>query len=126
MTSTDLFPYMESYTLVLGSILVVASGRLGWDDKVAYLALITMALDVCETLVQRRGVLAYPEQLWWWTIAMGKLCNMAKWACFTSSICVVAISFVFGRHEIKHRRTRTRHHYSSASPPVSPSKVTVG
>ena len=120
MANTDLFPVVESYTVVLGACLVVAGRRFRWkDDKVAYLALVTMALDVFETLVHRRGSLMYPEKLSGLTIALGSLATQAKWLFFTGSMMLVALSFVFGQ-KTERRRHRKSLRTSVSSPTASP------
>jgi hypothetical protein len=94
--NTHLFPYMETYAIILGSFLVVTAKRLGWKEDIAFLAVIAMLFDVCETLVQRYGSQVYPEKLSENIIALGSLCCQAKWILVGTCSILVTLSFLLG------------------------------
>jgi hypothetical protein len=94
--NTNLFPYMETYAIILGAFLVVTAKRLGWKEDIAFLAVIAMLFDVCETLVQRYGSQVYPEKLSENTIALGSLCSQAKWILVGTCSILVILSFLLG------------------------------
>lgn len=106
--NTDLFPFMQSYALVMGSLLVIAAQRMKWKDEIAWLAVLTMLLDACETLVQRRGSKLYPEHLSALTIAGGSICCQLKWLFSGASILLLAFAFLFGTRRPESFKKRSR------------------
>jgi hypothetical protein len=90
--NVDLFPYMEAYTMIIGSLLVRGARRMGWNDQIAALAAIIMISDVAETLVLREGCVhqGHPDYLSDTTILFASACNQLKWilfgACFTVAL----------------------------------------
>jgi hypothetical protein len=95
----DLFPYMESYTLAMGSLLVMGARRMGWNDQIAALAAIIMMLDVGETVVLRQGCVeslqgAAPDYLSDTTILFASVCNQLKWILFGAASVTIALLFV--------------------------------
>jgi hypothetical protein len=96
--TVDLFPYMESYTLVMGSLLVKGARRMGWNDQIAALVVISiMMFDVVETLILRQGCVLpiAPDYLSDTTIRLASACNQLKWILFgVVSVTIVLSSFV--------------------------------
>ena len=107
--NTELFPFMESYALIMGSLLIIAARRMNWKEEIAFLAIFTMLCDAGETLVQRRGSQVYPEQLSATTIAAGSLFCQVKWLLVGLSALLVSVSVVMGkpRHKKSRRANKT-------------------
>lgn len=76
--SSNLFPYMECYTLLLAAMLMLATRRQGWDERLSLLPLLTMLLDCGETVILQESC-RRTEELPDTVIRVGALCNQAKW-----------------------------------------------
>jgi hypothetical protein len=91
--NVDLFPFMESYTLAMGSLLVMGARRMGWNDHIAALAAIIMMFDVGETVIVRQGcVQGAPDYLSDTAIQVASACNQLKWTLFGAAIVTVLLS----------------------------------
>lgn len=90
----DLFPYMESYTLLFGGLLVKAARFASVDTDIALLMPVVMLCDVIETATSLYGCVLFPEKrLPALLIQIGGAANRLKWTLFT--VCNVALSFLF-------------------------------
>jgi hypothetical protein len=89
----DLFPYMEAYTMILGSLLVMGARRMGWNDQIGALAAITMMLDVGETVTLRQGcVQGPPDYLSDSAVFFASVCNQIKWTLFVGICATILLS----------------------------------
>lgn len=95
-SSVDLFPYMECYALLLAAMLMNATRRQGWDERFSLLPLVTMLLDIGETVIlqescrrtQASGMLSDR------VIQVGAWFNRAKWVSVGMIVPVIAYAFV--------------------------------
>ena len=78
----DLFPYMESYTICMGALLVMAARRQGWKENLAHLITATLIMDVGETTIVQHGAKFDPDYLSNTTIKIASFCNKLKWILF--------------------------------------------
>jgi hypothetical protein len=92
--SMDLFPLMESYTLCLGSLLVLVARRQGLKDRISMIALAVMLCDVGETFILRRGCRNPPPYLPSSTIKLSSLCNILKWILLSVSLGILSLLFL--------------------------------
>jgi hypothetical protein len=92
--SIDLFPLMESYTLCLGSLLVLGARRQGIKDRISMIALAVMICDVGETFILRSGCRNPPEYLSSSMIKLSSLCNILKWILLSASLGILSLLFL--------------------------------
>ena len=94
----DIFPYMESYTLVLGALLVNVARRASVSEQIALLAPLTMMFDVIETLIPAYGCFLYPdERLSTELIQVSSLANQLKWVIFGFSLILSVVLFAMSK-----------------------------
>lgn len=95
----DLFPYMESYAVCLGALLVMASRcHEKWIDSIANLSVVILLLDIGETLVVQYAAQHHPDYLVSETVIMvGSVCNQLKWTVFAVSVGLVIVGFLLPR-----------------------------
>jgi len=96
-TEWDLIPFVLSYIMFIGSGLVYASKRAGWNDTIAYIVVITLVSDIVETAIILRGCYVYPdslEPLWLYQIA--SMANQAKWISFVGATSLIPVLLVLG------------------------------
>ena len=86
LSSWDYFPYMESYVILLGSLLVRAARKTGVREEVAYAAPAIMFFDVIENFVLGRACDLSPNSLDANTLLIGTLANQTKWLLFLSCV----------------------------------------
>ena len=90
----DLFPFMESYTLLFGGLLVKAARYASVDTDIALLVPVIMLCDVVETAIPAYGCVLYPEKrLPVILIQIAAAASRLKWTLFI--VCNVALSFLF-------------------------------
>lgn len=109
----DLFPYMEAYAVIFGTLLILGARRQGWDEKVAFLGAITMIMDVGETVILRRAcqlvvLVVVDEQpflsdVW---IQASSLFNQLKWVLFALSLFTIAAAFILPRRSISSNKKK--------------------
>eukprot|EP00571_Detonula_confervacea_P001924 CAMPEP_0172318572 /NCGR_PEP_ID=MMETSP1058-20130122/35246_1 /TAXON_ID=83371 /ORGANISM="Detonula confervacea, Strain CCMP 353" /LENGTH=125 /DNA_ID=CAMNT_0013033429 /DNA_START=188 /DNA_END=562 /DNA_ORIENTATION=+ len=76
----DLFPYMFSYTILLGSILVRVARSTKCPQAIAHVMSATLIMDIIESNVQLRGCKIYPNgRLDDRLVAIGSAANRMKW-----------------------------------------------
>jgi hypothetical protein len=94
----DVFPYMVSYTLVLGGLLVKVARRASVSEQVALLAPLLMMLDVVETVIPAYGCFLYPEErLSTELIQVSSLANQLKWVIFGCSLILLVVLFAMSK-----------------------------
>jgi hypothetical protein len=99
----DIFPYMESYTLVLGALLVKVARRASVSEQVCLLAPLVMMLDVVETLIPAYGCFLYPEErLSTELIQVSSLANQLKWVIFGFSLILSVVLFAMSKMKPAH------------------------
>ncbi len=86
LSSWDYFPYMESYVILLGSLLIRAARKTGVREEVAYAAPIIMIFDVVENIVLGRACDLSPNSLDATWLLIGSLANQMKWLLFLSCV----------------------------------------
>jgi hypothetical protein len=91
----DLFPYMESYSVILGALLVMGAARQKWDERVAWIGALTLLMDVGETLICRtasiRVVDEAPPLTDGW-IHAASIFNQLKWVMFGVAVATIVVS----------------------------------
>lgn len=94
--SVDLFPYMECYTLLLAAMLLQATRRQGWDERFSLLPLVTLFLDIGETVILQESCRRTQdsETLSDMVIQAGALFNQAKWVSVGMIAPVIAYAFL--------------------------------
>jgi hypothetical protein len=98
LAMVDIFPYMESYTLFFGGLLVKVARRANVSEKVALLAPLVMMLDVVETVIPAYGCFLYPEErLSAKLIHVASFANQLKWIVFHFGFVLLGILFVISK-----------------------------
>lgn len=98
LAMVDIFPYMESYTLVLGGLLVKVARRANVSEQVALLAPLVMMLDVVETVIPAYGCFLYPEErLSTQLIQVSSFANQLKWIIFSFSLALLVVLFAISK-----------------------------
>ena len=93
MSQWDLFPYMECYTLLLGSLLLQQARAAGLADSIAMIFPLVMIMDIIETTLPAWGCdrrALGPHGL---TIAAAA--NKYKWVLFGTGMCTLSVLFVY-------------------------------
>ena len=100
-TMLDLFPYMESYTVTLGFLLILGAKRQNWDDRVALASAATMAMDVGETVILRTACQVEEPLADGW-IQAASIFNQLKWVLFAVSVVTIIAAFILpGKKSVK-------------------------
>eukprot|EP01083_Nonionella_stella_P116512 346235_1 len=93
----DLFPYMFSYTILLGSILVRVARRTKSPQAIARIISVVLIMDIIESNVQLRGCNIYPNRrLDDRIVAIGSVANRIKWLLFGAALASIPVMLVFG------------------------------
>lgn len=90
----DLFPYMVSYTILIGSILVRVARSTKNPLAIAHIMSVTLIMDIIESSVQLRGCQIYPNsRLDDRIVAIGSAANQMKWVLFTVALASIPVMF---------------------------------
>lgn len=93
MAAWDLFPFMESYTLLLGGLLVQQAKISGVNEKIALIFPFVMICDVIETILPakgcRNGKLTAVE------LSIASEANKFKWVCLGIGILCLTCLFLY-------------------------------
>jgi hypothetical protein len=95
MASWDLFPYMESYALLLGALLLQQTRAAGLTDTIAMIFPLVMVLDIVETAIPAFGCRIYPAKLDPSFLNISSAANRFKWVSFGTGLLVLSILFMF-------------------------------
>jgi hypothetical protein len=95
----DIFPFMVSYTLCLGSVLTILARKLypshpRRGDSLSLLAMIIWMLDMIETVIQRQGCRIYPDRLPDPHILLASAAVQLKWKLFMLSVGIIVIGSI--------------------------------
>uniref|UniRef100_A0A7S2XP79 Uncharacterized protein n=1 Tax=Attheya septentrionalis TaxID=420275 RepID=A0A7S2XP79_9STRA len=100
----DLFPYMISYTILLGSLLVRVARRAGVGEGIAHVMPVVLCCDFVETIILKRACDLFPELLDGRVVAIGSIANQIKWILFALSLGILAVLFAAGKNETTRKR----------------------
>ena len=119
----DIFPYMLSYTLCLGTFLVIMARRIKKcgiiisSERFCYLSTLIWVCDMVETLIQRHGCIIYSDTnnnvlLPPKTVALASACVCLKWFLLGISVFLLItggiLCAVVGKLKTKSDTTRKR------------------
>lgn len=94
----DLFPYMESYAAILGAFLIMGARRQNWDERVALLGIVTMIMDVGETVILRTACqVEVPLSDVW--IVIASVFNQLKWVLCVVCVLTILAAFIQPKKE---------------------------
>jgi len=91
----DLFPFMESYTLLLGALLYQNAQQAGWNPAIAWIIPIGMMFDVVETSIAAYGCQAYPDVLVTINIVFSSMANQLKWLSIGTGLMLLSVLFLY-------------------------------
>jgi hypothetical protein len=95
MASWDLFPYMESYALLLGALLLQQTRAAGLTDTIAMIFPLVMVLDIMETAIPAFGCRIYPAKLDSTFLNISSAANRYKWVSFGTGLLLLSILFMY-------------------------------
>ena len=95
MASWDLFPYMESYALLLGALLLQQTRAAGLTDTIAMIFPLVMILDIVETAIPAFGCRIYPVKLDSTFLDISSAANRYKWVSFGTGLLLLSILFMY-------------------------------
>jgi hypothetical protein len=95
MASWDLFPYMESYALLLGALLLQQTRAAGLSDTIAMIFPLVMIMDIAETAIPAFGCRIYPDKLDSIFLNISSAANRYKWVAFGTGLLLLSILFVY-------------------------------
>lgn len=93
----DLFPYMESYSVILGALLILGAARQKWDERLAWIGAITWLMDVGETVICRAACLRVVEGAslladgW---IQAASIFNQLKWVLCGVAVATIVVAYL--------------------------------
>ena len=98
----DLFPYMESYTLLLATILCrqCQSWTKGKLSALVYLPFLVMFCDVIETAINGYALVSFPSRVDDKLMYLSSMGNQLKWITFASSIFSIGYIEIIKRQKI--------------------------
>ena len=97
----DLFPYMESYSLVVGTLLVMVCRRHSFDERWANLIWVVMGFDVGETVILQQACRDVVSDDW---LRFASICNQAKWTAFVTACISVVVALRLPRRRPQARK----------------------
>lgn len=95
MASWDLFPYMESYALLLGALLLQQTRAARLTDTIAMIFPLVMILDIVETAIPAYGCRIYPVKLSSTFLDISSAANRYKWVSFGTGLLLLSILFMY-------------------------------
>jgi hypothetical protein len=104
VTRWDFFPYMISYTVLLGSLLVRVARRAGVGEDIAYVMPVVLCCDFVETVILKHACDMFPERLDVRVVAIGSIANQMKWTLFALSLGVLVVLFIAGKNGTTRKR----------------------
>jgi hypothetical protein len=106
----DLFPFMISYMVLVGSALVYAARRARWNDAIAYIVGLTLLSDLVETGIFIRGCQVYPDPLEPSVLfVVASIANQTKWVSFATAVCLVPALLMLGAVTRRHHEPKSHH-----------------
>lgn len=93
MAQWDLFPYMECYTLLLGTLLLQQVRAAGLSDRIAMIFPAVMVMDVIETIVPVRW--CGQENVSLNVLGLAAVANKYKWVLFGAGLGNLSILFLY-------------------------------
>ena len=108
MVRWDLFPYMESYTLLLATILwkqcqTCTKGKL---SALVYLPFLVMFCDIIETAINGYALVSFPSRVDDKLMYLSSMGNQLKWITFASSILSIGYIEIIKRQKISSLKPR--------------------
>ena len=99
MVQWDIFPYMPAYTILLGSLLLMESERVGgqYPSELALAAPVVMVCDAVETCLNGYATKIFPQEMSKRLVLVSSVANMLKWVCFAQCLLLLAYLFVSNR-----------------------------
>ena len=99
MIAWDLFPYMESYALLFGSLLMNECNKSSKYDKqyeqqFALVFPLIMAFDFIETSTNGYAVMQYPNEINPIIVQISSVANMSKWIGFGVGLSILVALFI--------------------------------
>lgn len=95
VASFDLFPFMESYALLLGALLLQQTRAAGFQDTVAMIFPLAMVFDVLETAIAAWACRTHPRILNQHFLTMASAANKYKWVLIMAGLFTTSILFVY-------------------------------
>ena len=94
MVRWDLFPYMESYTVLLATILSRQCQSSNMKDlsTIAYLPFLVMFCDVIETAINGYALVSFPSRVDDKLMYLSSVGNQLKWSTFSAAI--ISIGYI--------------------------------
>jgi hypothetical protein len=103
MYQWDLVPFMQTYAVVLGSLLLQAAKRAGVNPKVAMIFFpVTMGFDFLETVIPAVGCDIYPQRLPHYLILVAVGANVSKWISFITGMVLLTVLWLYSQVRTKH------------------------
>mmetsp|Transcript_8714 Transcript_8714/g.10990 ORF Transcript_8714/g.10990 Transcript_8714/m.10990 type:complete len:186 (+) Transcript_8714:74-631(+) len=100
MVMWDLFPYMECYTLLIGSLLLKECEVANRKIDMVMVMPFAMAFDVVETLLNGYVTLQFPHKVDDYMIVASSVANQLKWISLGSG--ALSLSLLFMHNHICH------------------------
>jgi hypothetical protein len=95
MVAVDLFPFMQSYTMLLGGLLLQQLRLVGITDSVALLFAVAMVMDMVETYIAGYGCSIYPKRLRNEYIEVAAAGSQLKWVNLGIGMTLLSGLFVY-------------------------------
>lgn len=91
----DLFPYMSSYAILLGALLVQQAKEADFNTQVAMVFPFAMLFDLMETVIPACGCEIYPKRLPSYAVLVGIGANQLKWITLITGLALLSCLFVY-------------------------------
>lgn len=95
MVAWDLFPYMEAYTILLGSFMLKESETAKRGEKLALIFPLAMMCDLVETVLNGYATREFPNRIDDRLVQLSSIANQIKWILFASGLLILSYLFVF-------------------------------
>ena len=93
MVVWDLFPYMESYTILLGSVLLKECESAKRKSEVALVFPLAMMFDLVETLANGYATTQFPDRIDARVVEVSSIANQLKWVSFGVGLLMLSLLF---------------------------------
>lgn len=94
MVAWDLFPFMEAYTISLGSFMLKESETAKRGEKLALIFPLAMMCDLVETLLNGYATREFPNRIDDRLVQLSSIANQVKWILFASGLSILSYLFV--------------------------------
>jgi hypothetical protein len=98
----DLFPFMQAYGIVLGSLLLQAAKKTGMNPNFAMIFPLAAGLDFLETIIPAYGCEIHPHRLPEFLILVAIGANQFKWISFVSGLVLLSVLWLYAMMKPEH------------------------